>query len=270
MKVCVALLSKLESMVDAALHALAGRQAHAGPSCSAARSFSRPPVPPFSSAPGPTDPPTATVTLTSPAAKPKRSVLSLPPAPVQHSTRAPQHHPLPPNAHATPDDWDAAAAAAALPHPLSSSCPVQRPSQLVEIKDEGLYALAASQDNGLFADVPDSVADPPGPSKPGGRSVISLPSAPHQHRPSVMPHSHQMPHEPSRGATAGQLYAQEPAEPFEPEFEEEPSREWTLPALNPLDIDGSVMPVVCGGQGGMRVYCRLRLDAWHCKGTCYF
>ena len=35
-------------------------------------------------------------------------------------------------------------------------------------------------------------------------------------------------------------------------------RDWTLPALDPMHIDGSVMPVVSGGRGGLRVYCRLR------------
>ncbi|KAK9810822.1 hypothetical protein WJX73_010031 [Symbiochloris irregularis] len=79
---------------------------------------------------------------------------------------------------------------------------------------------------------------------------------------------HREPQHAPNPAAAGRLYMQhdsdpmtDPTEPEDPmmlDSEEEDDsllRDWNLPALNPMDIDGSAMTVMCEG---MRVYCRMR------------
>lgn len=245
------------------------------------------------------DPPRVTLSLSASAAagnaKPQRSILTLPPMPVQPRMNAPasglgQVRQLG-NRHANITDEDLLALAASqaddrftdVPSTgVASARPITLPPAPAsrraasaaqtsssaqhtdsaglpaDITDEDLLALAASQADDRFTDIPSSTGH--APSMPAAYRPIALPPAPKQHVASA-----QVPI--SMPPPASRLYAHEPAHDSAPhdssahldlDMDDEVSREWTLPALNPLDIDGGTMSVVAGGRGGLKVYCRLK------------
>lgn len=184
------------------------------------------------------------MTLTpSPSAKRKRGSISLPPAPLQRDIQP-----------ARAGEYTGQHAHVSSQQPAPSA---------TDITDEELLALAQSSQP--FDDarrVSSAAAAAP------RQAVISLPPLPGSRRPpprSVDTAATHTTVQTAATAAGRPLYADRPGTDAhtldadmgvdDDDDEAMPGRDWTLPALNPLDLDGNVMPVLADG---LRVYCRLR------------